>query len=174
VDSFFWLWPLHAAADAKQFLEDYDSREIVAHLSFSEEFAARSWAQVSGSHANGTQATTDDSDRDSYTPFDTGRLEEVCSEAEMRRGLRRKPSLVPQTKQSLLTASRDHRFVCAPVRRLRSSSREYHRPQLPTSRPNGHHRFIHSHHDRETSHHWPTVSPEGRLTLPCLAKTYAK
>ncbi len=42
-----------AAADAKQLPGDYDGREIVAHLSFSEEFAARSWAQVSGSHANG-------------------------------------------------------------------------------------------------------------------------
>jgi hypothetical protein len=38
-------------ADAKQLPGDYDGREIVARLSFSEEFAARSWAQVSGSHA---------------------------------------------------------------------------------------------------------------------------
>lgn len=43
---------LPAAADAKQFPEDYNGREIIAHLSFSEEFAARSWAQVSGSQAN--------------------------------------------------------------------------------------------------------------------------
>ncbi|KAI9457094.1 hypothetical protein BJY52DRAFT_1187513 [Lactarius psammicola] len=100
-------------------LGDYDGREIVAHLSFSEEFAARSWAQL---HS-----------------LDSGRLEEVCSEMEMRRGLRQiTDSFVRQSDVAFLVP------------------------------------FIHSHHDRETSHYWPTVTPEGRLTLPCLAKTYAK
>ncbi|KAN0135439.1 hypothetical protein V8E53_006718 [Lactarius tabidus] len=102
-----------------KFLEDYDSREIVAHLSFSEEFAARSWAQL---HS-----------------LDTGRIEEVCSEVEMRRGLR-------QTIDSFVHQS-DVAFL------------------VP---------FIHSHHDKGTSHHWPTVSAEFRLALPCLAKKYAK
>lgn len=98
---------------------DYDGRKLVAHLSFSEEFAARSWAQL---HS-----------------LDSGRLEEVCSEVEMRRGLRQiTDSFVRQSDVAFLVP------------------------------------FIHSHHDRETSHYWPTVSPEGRLTLPCLAKTYAK
>jgi len=100
-------------------LGDYDGREIVAHLSFSEEYAARSWAQL---HS-----------------LDLGRLEEVCSDVEMRRGLRQIiDSFVRQSDVAFLVP------------------------------------FIHSHHDKETSHHWPTVSPEGRLTLPCLAKMYAK
>ncbi|KAH9040837.1 hypothetical protein EDB84DRAFT_985424 [Lactarius hengduanensis] len=98
---------------------DYDGHEVVTHLSFSEEFAARSWAQL---HS-----------------LDCGRLEEVCSEVEMRRGLRQiTDSFVRQSDVAFLVP------------------------------------FIHSHHDKETSHYWPTVSPEGRLTLPCLAKTYAK
>ncbi|KAF8259445.1 hypothetical protein EI94DRAFT_1707107 [Lactarius quietus] len=108
-----------AAAEAEQLLGDYDGREIVAHLSFSEEYAARSWAQL---HS-----------------LDLGRLEEVCSDVEMRRGLRQIiDSFVRQSDVAFLVP------------------------------------FIHSHHDKETSHHWPTVSPEGRLTLPCLAKMYAK
>jgi hypothetical protein len=32
--------------DAIQFPNDYDGREIIRHLSFGNEFAARSWAQV--------------------------------------------------------------------------------------------------------------------------------
>ncbi|KAI0259216.1 hypothetical protein BC834DRAFT_641529 [Gloeopeniophorella convolvens] len=34
--------------------------------------------------------------------------------------------------------------------------------------------FIYSHHDRETSQSWPKVSHASRITLPCLAKKYAK
>ncbi|KAI9510923.1 hypothetical protein F5148DRAFT_480612 [Russula earlei] len=34
--------------------------------------------------------------------------------------------------------------------------------------------FIHSHHDRETSKHWPSISPEVRMTIPCLAKVYSR
>ncbi|KAI0295867.1 hypothetical protein B0F90DRAFT_1136260 [Multifurca ochricompacta] len=98
---------------------DYDGREIIAHLSFGEEFSARSWAQM-------------------HT-IDPKRLEDACSEAEMRDGLRQ--------------------FIECYV----------HESDVAFLVP-----FIHSHHDNETSLYWPTVSPEGRIMLPCLAKTYAR
>ena len=108
---FFYI---EAAADAQQLPEDYDGRNIIAHLSFSEEFSARSWAQVSGSHVNGyTQQLMK---LEQLHSLDSGRLEEVCSEVEMRRGLRGEASLF-HTMLSWLTASRYNRFVCAPVRR---------------------------------------------------------
>ncbi len=44
---------LETDSDAKQHPEDYSFQEVIAHLSFGEEFAARSWAQVSGSRING-------------------------------------------------------------------------------------------------------------------------
>ncbi|KAH9979081.1 hypothetical protein BGW80DRAFT_1282818 [Lactifluus volemus] len=98
---------------------NYSGDEIIEYLSFGNEFAARSWAQI---HS-----------------INVRRLEDAYSEAEMRLGL-----------QEVIDA-----FVC-------QSDAAFLVP------------FIHSHHDRTMSTSWPSISPEGRMTVACLAKTYAR
>ena len=98
---------LEAATDAKQVPEDYDGRKIVAHLSFSEEFAARSWAQVSGGQVDGCKQQLMIPAGKLHSLV-SGHLEEVCSEVEMRRGLRGKADPFLNTKLTFLTASRGH------------------------------------------------------------------
>jgi len=34
--------------------------------------------------------------------------------------------------------------------------------------------FIHTHHDRETSRHWPRISHDVRITVPCMAKKHSR
>ncbi|KAH9963812.1 hypothetical protein BC827DRAFT_91554 [Russula dissimulans] len=99
---------------------DYNGQKIIARLyDFSEEFSARSWAQI---HS-----------------IDVTHLMSVCSETEMRHRLQQLvASFLGQSNVAFL---------------------------IP---------FIYSHHDRETSEHWPTMNREVRLTIPCLAKEHSR
>jgi hypothetical protein len=76
--------------DTKQRPELYDGSKVIARLSFAEEFSARSWAQVSEGIICGAH------DRNEWArqlhSIDGSRLVSVCSEEEMRYGLRRESS----------------------------------------------------------------------------------
>jgi len=99
--------------------EQYESSEIIAHLSFAEEFSARSWAQL---HS-----------------IDVNRLLSDCSEEDMHHGLQLiMASFVEKSEAAFLVP------------------------------------FIHSHHDRKTSTHWPPIGTKDRIVVACLAKVYSR
>ena len=77
--------------DTKQRPGLYDSSKIIARLSFAEEFSARSWAQVSKGNVVAHMIEADEWARQLHS-IDGSRLVSVCSEEEMRYGLRRESS----------------------------------------------------------------------------------
>ena len=108
--------------------------------------------------------------------IDGSRLVSVCSEEEMRYGLRRESSTLDLTRP-LLTDGRYHHLVLGEIRRcVPSSVSDKKNDSFPAVRAQrfGNCRFIHSHHDRRTSTHWPPISSEDRMTVPCLAKVHSR